>query len=158
MWHRRREHLPGRTLRARAATSRGRIEAGSGQDPLRIHFPPGQGFRYSGEGYYYLQSVITHLTGNTNPRDCARFEADLEVCSTDIDDFLKRRLLRPFRMHSSGYVWKGPLERHAAQPHDSSGELLHKPRPNATAAARYAACGGLLSTANDYARFLLQIL
>ena len=127
-------------------------------DPLRIHFTPGTQFLYSGEGYYYLQSVVTHLTGRVDPGNCAKYEAELEVCATDIDDYLKRNLLRPFGMASSGYVWSDLFEKHAARPHDAQGRPSPKKRPTATDAARYAAAGGLHTTPGDYAKFLLQIL
>ncbi len=35
----------------------------SEKDRLRIHFSSGEKYLYSGEGYSYLQSVVTHLTG-----------------------------------------------------------------------------------------------
>jgi CubicO group peptidase (beta-lactamase class C family) len=75
----------------------------SGDKPLQIHFAPGSQYMYSGEGYYYLQSAITHLKGRVNRNDCARFEADLEVCATDIDEFMNRNVLAPFEMRLSGY-------------------------------------------------------
>jgi CubicO group peptidase (beta-lactamase class C family) len=130
----------------------------SSQSPLKIHFAPGERFLYSGEGYYYLQSVITHLTGRVNRNDCARYEAGFEVCATDIDAFMKRTLLVPFGMTSSGYVWNDSFEKHAARPHDSAGRPLTKAKPTAKDAARYASAGGLHTTANDYARFLVEIL
>lgn len=94
--------------------------------PLRIHFTPGEKFLYSGEGYHYLQSVLTQLTGQVNPKACATYEAGLEVCATDFDGYMKRNLLAPFGMSSSGYVWNDTFERHAAQPHRSTGEPFAK--------------------------------
>lgn len=130
----------------------------SRQEPLRIHFTPGEKFSYSGEGYYYLQSVVTHLTGRVDPANCAKYEADLEVCATDIDPYMKRNLLVPFGMSQSGYVWNDVFENHAARPHDLQGQPLVKKKPTATDAARYASSGGLHTTATDYARFLLEIV
>ncbi len=130
----------------------------SGSEPLRIHFAPGSRFRYSGEGYYYLQSVVTHLTGRVNPDDCAQYEAGVQVCASDIEDYLKRVLLVPFGMNSSGYVWNALFERHAARPHDLGGKALRKKKPTASDAARYASAGGLHTTARDYANFLNEVL
>jgi CubicO group peptidase (beta-lactamase class C family) len=126
--------------------------------PLKIHFKPGEKYSYSGEGYSYLQSVVTQLTGHVNPKDCARYEADLEVCATDIDAYLKAKLLVPFGMASSGYVWNDTFEKHAARPHNAEGKPLTKAKPKATDAARYAAAGGLHTTPTDYAKFLIEVI
>ncbi len=130
----------------------------SGSAPLKIHFTPGEKFLYSGEGYCYLQSVMSNLAGRENPKDCAKYEADLEVCATDIDSYLKRNLLRPFGMNSSGYVWNDSFAKHTARPHDVAGKPLTKAKPTATDAARYAAVGGLHTTPSDYAKFLIEVL
>jgi CubicO group peptidase (beta-lactamase class C family) len=126
--------------------------------PLRIQFPPGERFEYSGEGYWYLQSVVTHLIGMVDRGRCGSYEAGLEVCATDIDTYLKRNVLRPLSMNTSSYVWNETLERHSARPHDSAGKALPLARPTATDAARYAAMGGLRTTALEYANFLIEIL
>ena len=130
----------------------------SGAEPLKIHFTPGEKWSYSGEGYSYLQSVVTQLTGHVSLTDSARYEADLEVFATDIDPYLKANVLAPFGMASSGYVWSGTFEKHAARPHDAEGKPLTKGKPAATAAARYAAAGGLHTTPADYAKFLIEVI
>ncbi len=127
-------------------------------EPLQIHFTPGEKFLYSGEGYYYLQSVVTRLTGHVNRNHCAQYEAGLEICATDIDPYMKRNLFGPFGMSSSGYVWNATFEKHTARPHDSNGKPFAKKKPTATDAARYASAGGLHTTATDYAEFLLEIV
>ena len=127
-------------------------------EPLRIHFTPGERFEYSGEGYWYLQSVVTALLGKVDPATCGTYEAGLAVCATDIDEYLKRNVLVPLRMNNSSYVWNETLERDAARPHDAAGAPLPLARPSAVDAARYAAMGGLRTTALDYANFLSEIL
>jgi CubicO group peptidase (beta-lactamase class C family) len=71
------------------------------EEPLKIHFTPGEKFPYSGEGYSYLQSVVTHPTGEP------------------IQTYMKENLFVPFGMDSSGYVWNGVFEKRMARPHDS---------------------------------------
>ena len=130
----------------------------SKKEPLKINFTPGSQYTYSGEGYYYLQSVITHLLGTVNRNDCAKFEADLEVCATDIDEFMKRSILVPFGMSSSGYMANETIERKAASSHDQDGRPLPKGKPTGPGLARYAAVGGLLTTPTDYAKFMIEVL
>lgn len=130
-----------------------------GQDePLKIQFTPGEKYHYSGEGYYYLQSVVTQLKGQVDRSDCAEYEGDLKVCATDIDAYLRKNLLEPFGMRSSGYVWNDIFEKQTAQPHDEGGKSMTKKKPRATDAARYASAGGLHTTATDYTKFLGELL
>lgn len=112
----------------------------SEKEPLRIHFTPGEKFLYSGEGYSYLQSVVTHLTGQP------------------IEPYLKANLFVPFGMTSSGYVWNGTFEKHIARPHDKRGEPLDNRKSTEADAARYGASGALLTTPTDYARFVLEVI
>jgi CubicO group peptidase (beta-lactamase class C family) len=130
----------------------------SRSEPLKIHFTPGEKFLYSGEGYYYLQSVVTHLTGHVDRNDCAKYECDLEVCGTDIDAYLKRTLLHPFVMRESGYLWNETLAKHSARPHDGDGNPSVKKKPRPPDVARYGACGGLHTTPTEYAKFLIEVI
>jgi CubicO group peptidase (beta-lactamase class C family) len=112
----------------------------SDTEPLKIHFTPGEKYLYSGEGYSYLQSIVTHLTGQP------------------IEMFMKTNLFVPFGMTSSGYVWNKTVERRAARPHDEKGRPFDKGKPSAADAARYAAAGGLHTTPTDYAKFIIEVI
>ena len=96
----------------------------SGDQPLKIAFTPGEKWSYSGEGYYYLQSIVTELTGRTDPNQCDTFEAGLKVCATDFGEYMESRLVVPFGRRSSGYVPKEWFDSHRARPHDVKGSPL----------------------------------
>jgi CubicO group peptidase (beta-lactamase class C family) len=131
----------------------------SSSTPLRVNFRPGQKYRYSGEGYYYLQSVVTELTGREDRSLCrGGYEQDLEVCATDISTYLRNAVLRPFRMHSSCYLSSEQPGKRFAQGHDLKGQPVARGKQHPADAARYASAGGLLTTAGDYAKFLLEVI
>ena len=130
----------------------------SEKQPLKIHFTPGEKFLYSGEGYSYLQSVVTHLTGHVNLKDCARYEDGLKVCATDIEAYIKANLFVPFQMASSGYVWKNTLARRMARPHDQSGKPIDNKKSTLASVARYGSAGALLTTPTDYAKFVIEVI
>ena len=130
----------------------------SQSQPLKINFAPGLQYKYSGEGYYYLQSVITQLLGRTDPTNCAKFELDLEVCASDIDQFLRANVLKPFGMRSSDYYLTDRNEKNVSAGHDNDGKPLPSSRPTGPAVTRYASAGALLTTPTDYAKFMVEIL
>ena len=130
----------------------------SADDPMRINFTPGSKFGYSGEAYSYLQSVITHLTGHVDSSRCGEFEGGVRFCATDIADFMQKRLLRPFHMDSSNYVWSEQLAKNLARPHGDLGDPQAFHKPAALDASRYAAAGGLITTPTDYAKFLIELI
>lgn len=78
----------------------------SDKEPLKIHFTPGEKHMYSGEGYSYLQSAVTHMTGQP------------------IEPYMKANLLVPFGMTASGYAWNDTFEKRMARPHDQKGNHL----------------------------------
>jgi CubicO group peptidase (beta-lactamase class C family) len=134
----------------------------SKNDPLAIHSKPGEQWAYSGEGYSYLQSVVTRLVGGrVNVEDCGAFEEGVKVCSSEpsIDDYLRANMLVPFGMSSSGYLWNASIESHMAPGHDEKGMPTGlKRKPDGPSLARYGMAGGLCTTPTDYAKFLMEII
>jgi hypothetical protein len=104
--------------------------------PMSLAFEPGTQFRYSGEGFLMLQRAIEKETG------------------IELDTFSRRQLIVPLGLKNTRFVWDGQLKLRAACGHDSSGQLKtnrrHYDHPNAA----YS----LYTTAEDYARFLVEIL
>lgn len=127
------------------------------EEPLKINFTPGTDFMYSGEGYNYLQSVVTQLTGKVNPNECGSYEADLKVCATDIGEYMVKNILIPHGMTSSGYVWNDALGKNAALPHNLEGKPQPKGHPTPIDMARYASAGGLVTTAKDFSKFIIGL-
>jgi CubicO group peptidase (beta-lactamase class C family) len=124
------------------------------KEPLAIHFMPGERWSYSGEGYSYLQSVVTQLVGHMDPKDCKTFYDGVRVCATDFDVYMKSNLLVPFGMTQSGYLYKEGM----ARPYDDMGSLIGDRKANGIAAARYGSAGGLHTTPTDYAKFLIELI
>jgi CubicO group peptidase (beta-lactamase class C family) len=105
--------------------------------PLAIQFEPGTNFRYSGEGYNYLQLVVENITGQ------------------HLDIYIKDAVLNPLGMHDSYFVWDEALESVIAVPHNRWGRAVDKWqwRPEKPEAA-----GTLFTTILDYARFMSAML
>ena len=112
----------------------------SDSEPLRIHFTPGTQYQYSGEGFAWLQAVVSHVTGQP------------------IEPFMKANLFEPFGMTTSGYIWNETFAARAARPHDVKGRPEDNRKRTAADVARYAAAGDLESTPTEYARFLLEMI
>jgi CubicO group peptidase (beta-lactamase class C family) len=131
----------------------------SKETPLKINFTPGKKWQYSGEGYHYLQSVVTRLVGHEDQSQCRNFEMDFRVCATDFGEYMSANLLRPFGMNSSGYVLTPTMKSSLARPHDKDGNPIPQTAAAGTAdVARYGSAGALMTTAADYARFLIEVM
>jgi len=130
----------------------------SKEDPLRINFTPGTQWSYSGEGYSYLQSVITRLAGRTDSTRCGTYELGHRVCASDFGDYMIANLLNPFGMTSSGYVWNETIDKKLASAHDKNGQPIQRRKSTEIDVARYGSAGSLLTTATDYAKFLIEVM
>ena len=105
-----------------------------GED-LKIYFTPGEKFSYSSEGFVYLQYVVENITGES------------------LQDIMKKQVFDPLEMKNSSYVWEKRFEEQVAMGHNQFGQeetLWMRTKGNAASS--------LLTTANDYAKFLAAIL
>ena len=102
---------------------------------LKIEFPPGERFSYSGEGFVYLQKAVENVTGQT------------------LEALARRLVFEPLHMTDTSYSWQDRFEGRKATGHDAVGT----PRPLRRPAEANAAAS-LHTTATDYARFVIAVL
>ena len=103
---------------------------------LSIMFPPGSRHSYSGEGIALLQMIVEVVTGR-----------DLEVLAQE-------KIFQPLGMTRSSFTWQPDFEANYASPHDEFG----RPRGENIQRSKPDAAGSMVTTASDYARFLIAIL
>lgn len=104
-------------------------------NPLTIHFTPGERFSYSGEGFVYLSKVVEKITGES------------------FNDFMKQSVFTPLGMNNSSYVWQASYETQQSFSHSSMGQptgVNKSTQPNAAASLR--------TTAEDYGKFLAAVV
>lgn len=103
--------------------------------PLPIIFTPGERFRYSGEGFLYLQKVVEKITGMPP------------------EDFMQKTVLVPLGMTNSSFKWQDKYEQTAVYRHDWLGRKVGRGRGKL-----FIAPVTLRTTASDFARFLAALL
>lgn len=101
---------------------------------LQIHFPPGDHFSYSGEGFIYLQRAVETITGK------------------GLEELARDNVFGPLGMTSSSYVWRPDFVDSTAIGHDKDG--APQPKKKRDAMAAYS----LQTNAVDYARFLIGLM
>jgi len=104
------------------------------KNELKVLFKPGEKFTYSGEGFMYLQHVIEHLT-------------DLSL-----DQYIDNKIFKPLNMINSSLIWKDCFEKQVSYCHDKRGSSPQIRRDSIPRAK-----GSLLTTTNDYAKFLFDL-
>ena len=109
---------------------------GESRMPLPIFFEPGAKYRYSADGYEYLQRIIEYLTGEP------------------LQETMRKMVIEPLQMKDSSMVWRDAYETQAAVGHDSlsntKGEFRKRTQAHAAAS--------LYTTAADYARFVTALM
>ena len=104
--------------------------------PLPIFFEPGEKYKYSAEGYEYLQRIVEHLAGEP------------------LHEIMRKMMIEPLGMKDSSMVWREAYETQAAVGHDSlavtRGEFRKRTEAHAAAS--------LYTTAADYARYVAALM
>jgi len=103
--------------------------------PIPIYFKPGTRFNYSGEGIYYLQRVVEHITNEP------------------LESYAKRNLFDKLDFKSTSFVWTENLNPQISTGHDTSGNCNKRIKYTHSNAA-YT----LYTTADEYAKFIIEIM
>jgi CubicO group peptidase (beta-lactamase class C family) len=109
---------------------------GEPRKPLPIFFEPGQKYRYSADGYMYLQRIVEHLKGEP------------------LHEIMRKLALEPLKMDNSSMVWQEDYETQSAVGHDVFSETTGKFRKRTKAHS----AASLYTTANDFARFVMAMM
>ncbi len=108
---------------------------GDGGAVTTIFFEPGSDWKYSAEGYMFLQHAVERLAGES------------------LDAIIDASVLQPLGMVRSSMVWRDDLEAKMARGHSIYGNVSEiRKRSEPTAAA------SLYTTAGDYARFVCAVI
>jgi len=109
---------------------------GEPRKPLPIFFEPGTKYKYSADGYEYLQRIVEHLKAEP------------------LHELMRKMVIEPLKMKDSSMVWQEVYKTQSAVGHnafsDTSGEFRKRTEANAAAS--------LYTTAADYARFMAAVL
>jgi CubicO group peptidase (beta-lactamase class C family) len=103
--------------------------------PIPIYSKPGSKFSYSGEGIYYLQRVVEHIT------------------KEPLETYAKRNFFDKLGLKSTSFIWTEGLNSQIATGHDISGNCNKRSRYIHSNAA-YT----LYTTPDEYAKFIIEIM
>jgi CubicO group peptidase (beta-lactamase class C family) len=102
---------------------------------LRIYFPPGSRFAYSGEGIALAQMVVEAVTQKS------------------VSELMKEHIFQPLGMNRTSMVWERRFEDDYANGYDEEGNSLGPERRREGDAA-----GSMQTTLRDYSRFVQSVL
>src|SRR5699024_7692422 len=103
-------------------------------DDLYTAFEPGTDYRYSGEGYLYLQRVLEHLTDKT------------------LMEIAKEEVFEPHGMNKSHFIYTYYIKEYYAHGHNELEPMSIRKIQNPNAAY------SLITSAEDYAIFIQKAL
>jgi CubicO group peptidase (beta-lactamase class C family) len=103
--------------------------------PYPLFFAPGTKWKYSADGYFFLQKVVETLKGDK------------------LENLMRKEVLEPLGMTRSCLVWREDYEKTMANGHDFFGKPADfRKRTESHAGAT------LYTTAEDYAKFVCAVL
>ncbi|MBK7500302.1 MAG: serine hydrolase [Ignavibacteriales bacterium] len=105
------------------------------ESPLPIYFKPGTKFSYSGEGIYYLQRVVEHITNEP------------------LESIAKRTLFDKLGLESTSFVWTEKLNPQIATGHNTDGKCNER-KKYLHGNAAYT----LYTTSDEYAKLIIEIM
>ncbi len=105
-----------------------------GGTPLEFLFTPGEKFSYSGEGYVYLQRIVEHITGKS------------------LEELAQQEVFVPLKMEHSTFRWRPILANQLAIGKLETDQPITWDSPSENPAS------SLLTTAHDYAKFLIALM
>jgi CubicO group peptidase (beta-lactamase class C family) len=111
-----------------------------GADKLAFQSIPGIKYGYSGEGYQLLSRVLAHILKKTD---------------VELNDVFQEDIVKPLGIQSMNFTWNASLEPLKAFSHREG-----KPTDNTSQGPEnwFGSAGSLHTNANDYARFLINVL
>jgi CubicO group peptidase (beta-lactamase class C family) len=109
---------------------------GESRKPLPIFFEPGEKYKYSADGYEYLQRIVEYLKGEP------------------LQETMRKMVIEPLKMKDSSMVWQEAYATQSAVGHNTFGDTTGEFRKRTQAHA----AASLYTTAADYARFVAAIL
>jgi len=118
-----------------ALSHSGGLPHGESGPPYPIFFEPGTKWKYSADGYFFLQKVVELLKGDR------------------LENLMQKEVLEPLGMTRSCLVWKDAYEQTMANGHTFYG------KPQDFRRRKEAHAGATLyTTAEDYAKFVCAVL
>lgn len=102
---------------------------------LRVTFPPGSRYSYSGEGMVYLQVVLEKMLDRS------------------LETLMQEKVFQPLGMKQTSYTWQPEFEEDYVVGHNTSGELYQKDKDNEPRSA-----STLETTLEDYTLFIKGVL
>ena len=103
---------------------------------LKIAFTPGEQFRYSGQGYVYLQKVVEKITGKP------------------LQQIVQEQVFTPIRMTHSSFIWKDEFEVNMAYGHSKNGQVARE----ISKWEEGVSASSLITDVRDYSKFVSHIL
>lgn len=103
---------------------------------IKIYFPPGEKYAYSGEGFKFLQLAIEEIT------------------QKNIDELAQEKIFKPFGMTRTGYIWHESFgDDNVAVGHMDNGDIDFKRKRTKPVAG-----GSMVTTIADYSKFIEKVM